>query len=155
MQMAIVKMSSFNLFAFDSNRDDLLHELQKFEYVHFVDLDEDEDLKEEGLKNVTVPESIVEVDEEVAKARHAIDILLKYHSEETGLKAMLEGKPNFTFKELEEKASNIDYLPVYEEIKELSSKADKFDEEEKRLNALKEELKHWVKLEYPIGFKNF
>ncbi len=48
MQMAIVKMSNFNLFAFDSNRDDLLHELQKFEYVHFVDLDEDQDLKEEG-----------------------------------------------------------------------------------------------------------
>lgn len=150
MQMAIVKMSNFNLFAFDSNRDDLLHELQKFEYVHFVDLDEDQDLKEEGLKKVTVPESIVEVDEQVSRIRHSIDILLKYHSGETGLKAMLEGKPNFTFKELEEKASNIDYLPVYEELKELSSKADKFEEEEKQLNALKEELKHWVKLEYPI-----
>lgn len=150
MQMAIVKMSNFNLFAFDSNRDDLLHELQKFEYVHFVDLDEDEDLKEEGLKNVTVPESIVEIDEEIAKARYAIDVLLKYHSEETGLKAMLEGKPNFTFKELEEKASNIDYLPIYEELKEYASKVNKFEEEEKQLNALKEELKHWVKLEYPI-----
>ena len=152
MQMAIVKMSNFNLFAFDSNRDDLLHELQKFEYVHFVNLDEDEDLKEQGLRNVVVPESIVEIDEEIAKVRDAIDILLKYHSDETGLKAMLKGKPNFTFKELEETALNIDYLPVYEELKEYSSKVNKFEEEEKQLSALKEELKHWVKLECPIKY---
>jgi len=50
--MAIVKMSRFSLFAFDSDRDDLLRELQNFGYVHFVNLDEDEALKEEGLVNV-------------------------------------------------------------------------------------------------------
>ena len=150
MQMAIVKMSSFNLFAFDSNRDDLLHELQKFEYVHFEDLEEAEDLKDEGLKSVTVPESMVEIDDEIAKVRHAIDILRRYHSEETGLKAMMEGKPSYTFKELEEKALKVDYLSAYEDLKELASKVDRIEEEENQLNALKEELEHWIKLDYPI-----
>ncbi|HHV39466.1 MAG TPA: V-type ATP synthase subunit I [Tepidimicrobium sp.] len=148
--MAIVKMSSFNLFAFDSNRDDLLHELQKFEYVHFEDLEEAEDLKDEGLKSVTVPESMVEIDDEIAKVRHAIDILRRYHSEETGLKAMMEGKPSYTFKELEEKALKVDYLSAYEDLKELASKVDRIEEEENQLNALKEELEHWIKLDYPI-----
>ncbi len=150
MQMAIVKMSNFSLFAFDSNRDDLLHELQKFEYVHFKNLDEDEDLKEEGLESVTVPESIVEVDEEISKVKYGIDLLSKYHEEDSGLKAMLEGKTNLTFEELQKRASSIDYLPVYEELRELALKADELNREEKQLNALKEELKHWEGLEYPI-----
>ena len=150
MQMAIVKMSNFSLFAFDSNRDDLLHELQKFEYVHFKNLDEDEDLKEEGLESVTVPESIVEVDEEISKVKYVIDLLSKYHEEDSGLKAMLEGKTNLTFEELQKRASSIDYLPVYEELRELALKADELNREEKQLNALKEELKHWEGLEYPI-----
>jgi len=34
--MAIVKMSKFSLFVFDSERETLLNELQKFKYVHFV-----------------------------------------------------------------------------------------------------------------------
>jgi len=50
--MAIVKMNKFNLFVFDSERDNLLHELQKFEYVHFVNLEEDESLPRSALIKV-------------------------------------------------------------------------------------------------------
>lgn len=148
--MAIVKMSNFNLFAFDSNKDNLLHGLQKFEYVHFTNLGEDEELKEEGLTNVTVPESILEVEEEISKTRQGINILLKYHVGQTGIKALIEGKPNFTFKELEDKALNTDCAPILEELSKLSSEANRLGEEEKKLNALKEELEHWVELESPI-----
>ena len=52
--MAIVKMSKFNLFAFNSDRENLLHELQKFKYVHFINLNKNDSLKEIGLKNVEV-----------------------------------------------------------------------------------------------------
>ena len=109
--MAIVKMSNFSLFAFDSERENLLHELQKFEYVHFLNLDEDESLKDEGLKSVSVPESVVAIDEEISKVKYVIDLLSKHYVRETGIKAMQKGKENFDFIEFEEKASNIDYLP--------------------------------------------
>lgn len=149
--MAIVKMSKFSLFAFDSERDALLRELQKFKYVHFVDLDNDETLKEEGLANVNVPESIVRVDEELAKIKYAIDLLSKYYTRENGVKAMIKGKDNYTFQELVEKAAEIDYVPVYEKLRELSLKLNEINQEETQLKTLKDELKPWKTLNYSIS----
>ena len=111
--MAIVKMSNFSLFAFDSERENLLHELQKFKYVHFLNLDKDAAIKQEGLRSVQVPESIVAVDEEISRVSYAIDILSKYHIRESGIKALKKGLEDFNFRELEEKANSIDYFPIY------------------------------------------
>jgi len=149
--MAIVKMSNFSLFAFDSERDNLLHELQKFGYVHFSSLDKDESLMEEGLEALTIPESIGEVDEEISKVKYSIDLLSKHYTRETGIKAMIKGKDNLTFEELELKALAIDYIPIYDELKLQASKLDEMDLETKGLVSLREELSNWEKLNYPIG----
>lgn len=148
--MAIVKMSDFSLFAFDSERDDLLHELQKFEYVHFTDLDKDETLKEEGLTTVTVPHSIVTVDEDLVKVRYVLDNLAKYDTRETGMKAMIKGKTSLTFTELENIASSYDYRPVYDDLRENMLKIDGLGQEEMRLRSEMEELKPWIGLKYPM-----
>lgn len=148
--MAIVKMSNFSLFAFDSERENLLHELQKFEYVHFLNLDEDESLKDEGLKSVSVPESVVAIDEEISKVKYAIDLLSKHYVKDTGIKAMQKGKENFDFIEFEEKASNIDYLPLYNQLRELSTKNESLSQEVAKLNTSIDELKPWTKLNTPI-----
>ena len=107
--MAIVKMSNFSLFAFDSKRENLLHELQKFKYVHFYDLAEDESLMDEGLQSAEIPESLVAIEEEIIKVKYSIDLLSKYYVRETGIKAMQKGKESFSFDELEDKASKVDY----------------------------------------------
>ena len=39
--MSMVKMSKFNLLAFDYDRSRLLKELQEFEYVHFNNLNDE------------------------------------------------------------------------------------------------------------------
>ncbi|MCK9443969.1 MAG: V-type ATP synthase subunit I [Tissierellaceae bacterium] len=148
--MAIVKMSNFSLFAFDSERDKLLHQLQKFGYVHFTSLDDNEELIEEGLEAVAIPKSIGEVDEEISKVKYAIDLLTKYYKKETGIKAMIKGMDNFNFDQLEDKASNIDYLPVYHELRELSAELDHINSQMKDLGSQKDELRHWKGLEYPI-----
>lgn len=149
--MAIVKMSSFSLFAFDSERDDLLHELQKFSYVHFSDLANDEALKGEGLRDVVVPEGITEVDQDIANIKYALEILSKNDSRETGLKAMIKGKANFTLEGLEEAALSYDYKPVFESLKDKMGKVEGLNQEEMRLNAASDELKPWVTLGYPVG----
>ena len=48
--MAIVKMSKFSLLTFAAKKEELLHELQKFQYVHFLNLKENEDLLELGSR---------------------------------------------------------------------------------------------------------
>src|SRR5690606_10940187 len=111
--MAIVKMSKFDLFAFDSERENLLHELQKFKYVHFLNLNEDESLKEYGLRSVEVPENIVALDEEISKVKYGIETLSKYVPKESGFDAMKKGLETLSFDELEAKALKIDYENVY------------------------------------------
>lgn len=148
--MAIVKMSKFSLFAFDSEMEDLLQELQKFEYVHFHNLEEEEELIEEGLEAVSVPEGIVEVNEEISKVKYGLDMLAKYYERDTGIKAMIEGKATLTFEELEKKALEFDYHQVYNKLRSLSNEIEKYEEEAVKLNARKEELIHWEGLEYPL-----
>lgn len=148
--MAIVKMSSFNLLAFDSERENLLHELQKFNYVHFLDLAKDESLREIGLKNVEVPEEIVAIDEKVSRVKNAIDILSKYTIKESGIKAMQNAPDALDFEELEGKVLNIDYNELSYQIKEITSKKDLIGQEITKLNSSISELSPWVKLNYPI-----
>lgn len=148
--MAIVKMSNFSLFAFDSERENLLHELQKFKYVHFLDLDEDESLKDEGLQSVEIPENVVAIEEEIIKVKYSIDLLSKYYVRDSGLKAMKKGKENLSFVELENKASKIDYHGVYNKLKELDTKKEALNQEVTKLNTSIEELRHWIKLDTSI-----
>lgn len=148
--MAIVNMSEFNLFAFNHDREKLLHELQQFEYVHFLNLDENEELKENGLESVEVPESIAAVEEEVHKVKYLIDILSNYLEKPTGIKALSKGLETYDFNQLEEKALGIDYLPLYNEIRDYSEKKENLSQELSRLDTLIQELNPWIKLNCAI-----
>lgn len=153
--MAIVKMSNFSLFAFDSERENLLHELQKFKYVHFLNLDKDAAIKQEGLRSVQVPESIVAVDEEISRVSYAIDILSKYYIRESGIKALKKGLEDFNFRELEEKANSIDYFPIYNKLRGLWAEKENLRQEIVHLETTKEELSPWIQLNSPIKSLNF
>lgn len=148
--MAIVKMSNFSLFAFDSERENLLHELQKFEFVHFLNLNKDESLKEIGLKSVEVPEKILDIDESISKVNYTLDILSKYHIRETGIKGMQKGLESFTYTDLEERAKSIDYLPIHEQLKDLWTRKEGLNQDIEKLKTKIEELKPWIGLESPI-----
>lgn len=148
--MAIVRMSKFDLFAFDSDRENLLHELQKFKYVHFSNLNKDESLKEIGLKNVEVPEVVVALDEEISKVKYGIEELSKYYVKETGINAMKKGLETLSFDELELRASNIDYKDIYTQLKDLNNKKDSLIQDITKLNSSIDELNPWTKLNSPI-----
>lgn len=150
--MAIVKMTEFSLFAFDSEKENLLHELQKFEYVHFQDLEQDNGLSEMGLRSVKVPESLVAIDEDISRVNAGIEILSKYHQKESGIKAMKTGLDNYTFEELEQKASEIDYMPIYQNIRELWNKREKFKGEKDKSKIKIDELEPWTTLDIPISY---
>jgi V/A-type H+-transporting ATPase subunit I len=148
--MAIVKMSKFNLFAFNSDRENLLHELQKFKYVHFINLNKNDSLKEIGLKNVEVPESIVALDEEISKVKYGIEILSHFYEKESGLGAMKKGLETLNFDELEERDSKIDYINLYNQLKDLNDKKEMLIQDVTKLGSSIEELSPWVKLNSPI-----
>lgn len=149
-------MSNFSLFTFDSDRDKLLQELQKFSYVHFTNLKKDESLLEQGLKVLETPKEIEEIDEEIKDVKYVIDLLKKYDDRETGLKGMIKGKNSFTYEELESKVSNFDYHPMIKKFRALSERVDKLNQEEMRQKALSDELRPWKSLNYDVrSLKNF
>ena len=49
--MAIVNMNKFTLFTFESHKKELLRKLQGFSKVEFINLQDEENLKNEVLKN--------------------------------------------------------------------------------------------------------
>ena len=148
--MAIVKMSKFSLFAFDSEREGLLDELQKFQYVHFTDLGKDNSYKEMGLKNAVVPENVSGINEELTKVKYGIDILSKYDSRESGIKAMQKGLETYDFNRLIEEATSIDYISIFNQLREVTTKKDALLQEISKINASINELEPWIKLEFPI-----
>ena len=148
--MAIVKMSSFNLLAFDSERENLLHEFQKFNYVHFLNLENDESLKEIGLCKVKVPENIVAINEEVSKVNKGIEILSEYEIKKSGLNALKEGTKTLNFKELEERASQVDYNKTCNQVIDLNAKIESLNQDISKIETSIGELNPWTKLDNPI-----
>lgn len=148
--MAIVKMSKFTLLTFGEERGRLLHELQKFQYIHFQDLNKNEELVELGLHKIEVPERIASVNEEINKVKFSIDVLSRYREKQNGIQALKEGMETLDFNDLEEKAQNIQYEPIYENIRSLVSKQDEVTKEIEKIKAEIDELSPWRKLDVPF-----
>lgn len=148
--MAIVKMSKFNLLVFNSERKNLLHKLQKFDEVHFMDLKEDEELGEYDLENVKEPESIVAINEEINRINYAIEALSKYQKKDSALKVLKEGRTTLEFSEVEDKANKVDYKSICKQVIEINSEMDQLSQEIANLNIKIKELSPWINLDVPI-----
>ncbi|WP_099203435.1 V-type ATP synthase subunit I [Miniphocaeibacter massiliensis] len=152
--MSIVKMSKFNLLAFDYDRANLLRELQKFQFVHFNDLTKSEEEKYESLEKIIVGNEINAVSEELVKVNWAIDLLQKYKPKEGMLKSLKEGLPTYTFNEIIEKASKFDFNEVYKNLLKSSEKIERSRQNIHNLNQKIDELKVWEGISIPIAELN-
>lgn len=144
--MAIVKMSKFHLLTFGEEREHLLHELQKFQYIHFQNLNKNEELLDLGLEKVEVPERIVFVNEEINKVKFVIDILSRYKEKKNGFQALKEGLTTLDFNELEKRAEALDYTPIYEKIRHLVSQKEQVLKQIESVHDEIEDLLPWKHL---------
>lgn len=91
--MAIVKMNKFTLFAFEKDKEALLKNLQKFQGVHFVNLEsklENEEMK--FLEKTAADKQILEIENELSKIKFAFDFLSPYIEKKGVLQSLKEGK---------------------------------------------------------------
>ena len=135
--MAIVKMSKFSLLTFAAKKEELLHELQKFQYVHFLNLKENEDLLEIGLEKIEVPERIASINDEIKNVSFAIDLLARYAEKKSGLQSLKEGREALEFPELEERAQRINYRGIFEKIHGLDQEKKRIEQE---ITAIEDEI---------------
>ncbi len=140
--MAIVKMKKFHLMLLNSYRENLLRELQIFRNIQFEDVCEVDDFESQDLlkfKRIAIEDEISKYEDQMNQCTHAIDLIGKHTSQLTGIKALIEGLPNYTFEEMEKKATSIDFDKEYEEVKSLGDQLASIDSSiSKRKELIKE-----------------
>ncbi|MDO5018117.1 MAG: V-type ATP synthase subunit I [Lagierella massiliensis] len=149
--MSMVKMSKFNLLAFDYDRSKLLKKLQDFEYVHFNNLNKnEEEEKKDILKKVLPDAHLLEVQEEIQKVSWGIDLLSKFEVKKSKLQDMKEGVKSYTYEEIVKLGNSYDFDPLYNKL-QTSQKI--IDESNQNIQTAKqgiEDLEHWKDLSIPV-----
>ncbi|MDU4208419.1 V-type ATP synthase subunit I [Finegoldia magna] len=147
--MAIVKMSKFDLYSFDYDREKLLEDLQKFNYVH-IDEKKVED-ENQGVRNLDNSEQIVSTSEKLTKVKWAIDLLEKYSEKHNKIDELKQGKKTFRLDELTKKALDFDFDEHYKELSSLDKQLTELDQNNQTLNQKKSELTPWENLDLDIS----
>jgi V/A-type H+-transporting ATPase subunit I len=152
--MAIVKMNKFTLLAFESMREKVLEELQKFEGVEFINL-QSEDLLEENqhLKDLSkdaVLSDYSKYEENLSKLKFSLEFLRNYIPPKSALKAMKEGKREMTYGELKKRVESSNWPQLYFEIKEKEQRIAAIDSEISKCKTEIEGLEPWTPLDAPF-----
>lgn len=154
--MAIVKMKKFHLLVLNSYRKELLRELQIFRNIQFEDVCEVENFESEDLlqfKRISVEDEISKYEDKMNQCTYAIDLIGKHATQLTGLKALIEGLPNYTFEEMEKKVSSIDFEKEYGMIKSLGDELASFESSISKRKELIKELESVSQLD--TSFNSF
>lgn len=154
--MSMVKMSKFNLLAFDYDRSRLLKELQEFEYVHFNNLNDEkvqsvEEVSGNELLERVVPDTeLLQAQEELQRVSWAIELLSKYEEKKPKLQAMKEGVQNYSYEEIVEKGNNFDFKPIYSKLQNSQKIIDDAKQDIQNSKQRVEDLRHWDGLNIPV-----
>lgn len=145
--MAIVKMSKFTLFAFESQKEDLLDNLHKFENVQFVNMQECEEEHLQSLVKDSESEKISYMEGELAKIKFALELLTKHVEKEGMIKSLVKGKSLLSYTELETLAEKSNYNENYNKLKEKDNAMIQMKNEKSKINSEIEVLSPWKSLD--------
>ncbi|EPY2277430.1 V-type ATP synthase subunit I [Clostridium sporogenes] len=147
--MAIVKMNKFTLLAFESHKEKLLEELQSFEGVQFINLQNDALIEEdESLKLLdkdSVGSKYSEYAANLSKLKFVLDFLEEYVTQASGLKALLQDKKSLSYSTLNEKIKTIDWKSTYDDLKIKEDRLNYLSNERTKIDAEMNSLVPWKK----------
>lgn len=137
--MAIVKMNKFTLLAFESHKEKLLEELQSFEGVQFINLQNDALIEEdESLKLLdkdSVGSKYSEYAANLSKLKFVLDFLKEYVTQASGLKALLQDKKSLSYSTLNEKIKTIDWKSTYDDLRMKEDRLNYLSNERTKIDA--------------------
>lgn len=151
--MAIVKMSKFTLFTLQDYKEKLLKEIQKFEGVQLVDLQNQNEEEELNLQNAAENSELTECEQELADIKFCLNLLEEYTEKGKALDALKKGKTKLSYKEIEEKAKSFEWKNIYSSLREKEEKLNSLKNERTKLKGEIEQLEAWIKLD--IGLKDY
>ncbi len=141
--MAIVKMKKFNLFTFESLKEGLLEELQKFEGVQFTSIQLKKENNYDYLKADSEDKSISELEDEKSKIKFCIDLTNSYIKKDKGLKALTKEKKCFTIDELKKITDSSNWKDTYNNLKTLENQINDIKNQITAINVERNNLTPW------------
>lgn len=145
--MAIVKMNKFTLLAFQSQKETILENLQKFQGVQFVNFEEKVMEEMPFLKEATDNTKVSEVQGELAKVKFSLDFMDRYIPREKGVKAIKKGKKHLRYDEIKQLSEKSNWVATYERLKKYDNKLNDLKNEVSKLKGEIEELAPWTNLD--------
>ncbi|MBZ9608604.1 V-type ATP synthase subunit I [Clostridium estertheticum] len=145
--MAIVKMSKFTLFAFESQKEALLDNFHKFENIQFVNLQESAEEDLQSLVKDSENEEVSHLEGEQAKVKFALDLLMKHSEKEGALKSLIKGKSSLDYEELETLAKKSNYKENYQKLKDRDNNLIQMKSEKAKINSEIGSLTPWISLD--------
>ncbi|MBU3090610.1 V-type ATP synthase subunit I [Clostridium sp. CF011] len=145
--MAIVKMSKFTLFAFESQKEALLDNFHKFENIQFVNLQESAEEDLQSLVKDSENEKVSHLEGEQAKVKFALDLLMKHSEKEGALKSLIKGKSSLDYEELETLAKKSNYKENYQKLKDRDNNLIQMKSEKAKINSEIGSLTPWISLD--------
>lgn len=145
--MAIAKMNHFNLYTMSSDTDEILSLIQNFGDVHISDLADREELLEGGLEYVSEPTASTDVQQEITRLTHTIELLSKYDDKLGSIESMKKGMKNYTFSEVMAKGAEVDVSKEMNDISKLNRHLEDLEIGISKLNTQLDELTPWKNLQ--------
>ena len=153
--MAIVKMNKFTLLALESQKDDLLRELQLFGETEFINLQEviNTDAYEElkDLEKDTLSKDYGKFQENLTRIKYSIDFIKEYAPIKSGLLSMLEDKRIVTYEELKKSFTIIPWEETWNALRNLDSKLSNLENERTKIEGEIEALRSWSNFDAPFS----
>ena len=139
--MAIVKMNKFTLLSFESQKEKLIESIQSFSQVEFINLQDENFLEKnqefESLEREKSDSNLAKCEENLSKAKSALDFIETYLPKKSGLQSLKNQKESLTLKALENKVKSSSWENSYKIIKEKEAQIAKLKQE---IDALKRSL---------------
>lgn len=153
--MAIVKMNKFTLLAFESQKKELLKELQKSSLVEFINLQDENFLQNnEEFSDLGKDDSGTtygDCEEELLLAKGTLAYLREFVPQQSGLKAMKEGKKELTAQELEKTVKETDWKAICAKVKEKEDNISELEHEKTQCQAEIEAMKPYESFDVPFS----
>lgn len=141
-------MSKFNLLSFKEKRENLLKELQKFNYVHLIP--SEVDFSDENLSQVSRSEELIDIDDGLTKTKAVIERLEKIEEKKSTLDSLKEGRKHFTYEQIKKRAKNFDFNAIYNEISTILSDIENREARNQEILTRIDELMPWKAIDVPL-----
>ncbi|MGM9973836.1 MAG: V-type ATP synthase subunit I [Clostridiaceae bacterium] len=152
--MAIVKMNKFTLLALESQKDDLLRELQLFGETEFINLQEviNTDTYEElrDLEKDALSKDFGNNQENLARVKYSIDFIKEHAPTKSGLLSMIEDKRAISYEELNNSITAVSWEETWKSLRNLDSMLSNLENERTKIEGEIEALRPWSNFDAPF-----